>query len=299
MAEAQPIVGPQVRARGLVIPWPVVALIAVVAAEVAFFGWQGAVGALPWGVAALLFAMAFACEFVDSSLGMGYGTTLTPLLMLLGFAPITIVPVVLLSEFITGLTAGGFHHSLGNADFRRGSRDRMVVTVLSLAGVAGAVVAVLVAVHLPPLAVKTYIGVMILAMGVLILAQRNRVWGFSLRKIAGLGLLSAFNKGISGGGYGPIVTAGQVLSGCKGKTAVGCTSVSEGLVCFVGVMVYAAMKGLPDMGLALPIVVGATISAPIAALTTKALDRRTRFEVLIGVLVCVLGVLTLWKVVVP
>jgi len=30
--------------------------------------------------------------------------------------------------------------------------------------------------------------------GVLILAQRNRRWRFSLRKIVGLGLLSAFNS---------------------------------------------------------------------------------------------------------
>jgi len=43
---------------------------------------------------------AFICEYVDSTLGMGYGTTLTPVLLLVGFAPMQIVPAILLSEFM-------------------------------------------------------------------------------------------------------------------------------------------------------------------------------------------------------
>lgn len=53
--------------------------------------------------------IAFFCEFIDSSLGMGYGTTLTPLLLLFGYEAIQIVPAVLLSEFITGKCSTGFH----------------------------------------------------------------------------------------------------------------------------------------------------------------------------------------------
>jgi uncharacterized membrane protein YfcA len=71
-----------------------------------------------WG----LVLLAFACEYVDSTLGMGYGTTLTPLLLLFGFGTKQIVPSVLLSEFVTGLLAGGLHHGLGNVRFTRGSR---------------------------------------------------------------------------------------------------------------------------------------------------------------------------------
>ena len=46
--------------------------------------------------------LAFVCELVDSSLGMGYGTTLTPILLLFGYDPIVIVPAVLFSEFLPG-----------------------------------------------------------------------------------------------------------------------------------------------------------------------------------------------------
>lgn len=56
-----------------------------------------------------LVVLAFICEYIDSSLGAGYGTTLTPLLMLLGFEPATIVPAVLFSEFLSGMISGGLH----------------------------------------------------------------------------------------------------------------------------------------------------------------------------------------------
>ncbi len=60
--------------------------------------------------------LAFVCELVDSTLGMGYGTTLTPLLLILGYEPIVIVPAVLFSEFLTGISAGFFHHEFGNGN---------------------------------------------------------------------------------------------------------------------------------------------------------------------------------------
>ena len=62
--------------------------------------------------------IAFLAEYMDSTLGMGYGTTLTPLLLLLGFEPLQVVPAILLSELLTGLLAGFTHHSVGNVDFR-------------------------------------------------------------------------------------------------------------------------------------------------------------------------------------
>ena len=88
---------------------------AVVLAIVVLLGLQAAmpdwhlVPSLAHGLSAgailAVFLAALVCEYVDSSLGMGYGTTLTPLLLLAGFEPLQIVPCVLLSEFATGLTS--------------------------------------------------------------------------------------------------------------------------------------------------------------------------------------------------
>lgn len=240
--------------------------------------------------------LAFACEFVDSSLGMGYGTTLTPILLLAGYELKVIVPVVLLSEFVTGLTAGGFHHVLGNANFKLRSRDSKVVAVLGTAGILGGLTAVQFLTRVPRYYAKLYFALMITAMGVIILARRNGRYKFSWAKVAGLGLISSFNKGMSGGGYGPLVVGGQVLSGCDAKNAVGCTSLAESLVCLVALIGFAVSGVFPTTALAVPIVLGALLSAPCAAVTTRYLDSKVDLKRVVGFVVLVLGILCLYKV---
>ncbi|MDY6787641.1 MAG: hypothetical protein SVK54_05905 [candidate division WOR-3 bacterium] len=53
--------------------------------------------------------LAFICEFIDSSVSMGYGTILSPVLIILGFNPLVAIPAVLLSGNRGG-TASVFHH---------------------------------------------------------------------------------------------------------------------------------------------------------------------------------------------
>jgi len=215
--------------------------------------------------------LAFFAEYVDSSLGMGYGTTITPILLIVGYSPLQVVPLVLMSEFVSGTFAGVLHHRCGNVDFGRGGRARRIVLVLGLCSVVGTVVAVILAVNLPNAVVKGYIGVMILAVGVYLLVSRHAARRFSWRKIVTLGTIAAFNKGISGGGYGPLVTGGQILSGVPGKNAVGITSLVEASVCFVGLTLYLALNGMPQWRLGIPILVGAVLSVPAATLTVRVL----------------------------
>lgn len=252
--------------------------------------------ALPFWKPLILFAIAFCCEFVDSSLGMGYGTTFTPLLILMGYDLRTIVPVILLSEFVTGMTAGGFHHALGNAQFTRHSRDSRIAAVLVTTGIFGALIAVQFLVSIPRYWARLYFALMITAMGVIIIVNRNASYRFSWKKILGLGLLSSFNKGMSGGGYGPLVVGGQLLSGCNAKNAVACTSLSESFVCLAGLIGFAAKGIFPALPLAVPIVAGALLSAPCASMMTRYLDHKIDLKQLVGVIVLLLGIVCLVKV---
>ena len=52
----------------------------------------------------MIAAVSFAAEYVDSSLGMGYGTTLAPVLLLFGFAPPEVVPALLVSQLLAGIS---------------------------------------------------------------------------------------------------------------------------------------------------------------------------------------------------
>jgi uncharacterized protein len=242
--------------------------------------------------------LALFCEYIDSTLGMGYGTTLTPLLLLMGFQPLQIVPSVLLSEFITGISAGLLHQELGNVSFKRGSRAFKVTLVLAASSVVGTVLAVLVALNIPAWLLKAYIGVLVLAMGITILTTINKTFAFSWKKVVGLGLIAAINKGLSGGGYGPLVCGGQILSGISEKEAISITSLAEGLVCIVGVLVYVwTGSGGIDWTIAPSLLLGAMLSVPLAAITVRwASFRKLRWA--IGIIITGLGIFTLIKLIV-
>ncbi|MBU2045026.1 MAG: sulfite exporter TauE/SafE family protein [Candidatus Omnitrophica bacterium] len=276
---------------------------------------------LSLGFIVSLIVVAFFCEYIDSTLGMGYGTTLTPLLLIVGYNPLQIVPVVLISELFSGLLAGFLHHREGNVDlkpktldiyiigrklkelgciecYKRGVPKHLkVALLLALCSIVGTVAAVFLAVNLPKLWIKLYIGVLVLAMGVTIIICFNKSFKFSWKKIVGLGLLASFNKGVSGGGYGPVVTSGQILSGVEGKSAVGITSLAEGLTCAVGIITYIFVSHKPlDLRLAPFIIVGAILSVPFSAKSVKKITEK-KIKIAIAILTIVLGAFTLIKTV--
>lgn len=279
-----------------------------------------------WFVAFAL--IAFVTELVDSTLGMGYGTTLTPLLLIFRFEKaLQIVPSVLFTELITGITAGYMHHRVGNVDFKKGSRHRAIAKVLALCSIVGTVAAVFLAVYLANIsknALTIYIGVLVIVIGLVIILTIKRTFRFSWRKVVFLGTIASFNKGMSGGGYGPVVTGGQILSGVESKSAVGITSMAEGLTCLVGVSLYILIPflkwksltaGIPvpwlgwnlpdgpipywfeqiDFSLTPALIIGSVLSTPFAAWAVKRIDAN-KFRIIIGIATLVLGTFTLVKV---
>jgi uncharacterized membrane protein YfcA len=243
----------------------------------------------------LVIVLAFFCEYIDSSLGMGYGTALTPILLILGYNPLQIVPAVLLSELISGLSAAFFHHRLKNVNFNIGNSDFKIAFIMAGCSIFGVLAAVYIALNLPVFYVKLYIGLLVFSMGILILVTLNRMYKFSWGKIVSIGLLAAFNKGISGGGYGPLVTSGQILTGVKSKNAIGITSLAEGLTCLVGVIIYFKYTNHTiEWDLAPSLVLGAILSVPFATYTVKKF-KESRLRLIVGISTLILGLVTLGK----
>jgi uncharacterized membrane protein YfcA len=273
---------------------------------------------IAWTIILAVVALAFAAEYVDSTLGMGYGTTLTPVLMLMGFEPLQIVPAILVSELFTGLLAGFTHHAMGNVTLLPRTmrlsliarrlreagwvdglvaglpRHLKITLIIAACSIIGTVASVLLALSLSKFYLKLYIGCLITIIGVVILATRNRKYPFSWKRIVGLGVLASFNKGISGGGYGPVVTGGQLLSGVDEKNAIGITSLAEGLTCAVGVAVYSLNRQMIDWSLAPWLCLGAILSVPLSAWTVKVV-KTTGLRVVIGGVTLVLGATSLWQ----
>jgi hypothetical protein len=119
---------------------------------------------------------------------------------------------------------------------------------------------------------------------------------FSWRRISGLGLLAAFNKGISGGGYGPVVTGGQVLSGINGRSAIGIASLAEGITSAAGVVAYLCSGATTGWHLAPSLLLGATLSVPISDYVVSRLPTE-RLTLVIGSVSTGLGIYTLVRVV--
>ncbi len=132
-------------------------------------------------------------------------------------------------------------------------------------------------------------------MGILILVTNKKVYKFSWGKIVGLSMVASFNKSMSGGGYGPVVTSGQLLSGVNGKNAIGITSFAEGLTCLVGLIMYLSMNRTIDWKLAPFLVFGGMLSVPLSGITVKKM-KTDKLQLIITIVTICFGLLTLGKI---
>lgn len=273
---------------------------------------------LAFGTGLVIIAIAFLAEYMDSSLGMGYGTTLSPVLLIIGFEPLEVIPAVLLSELVTGLFAGFAHHYSGNVDFkpktlnlrrifgafgRYGIKESFVmgvpkslkVAMLFVAcSLAGVFVAAVFAINLSAFYLKLFISLIIISIGIFIIFSINRSYKFSWKKVTLIGLIASFNKGLTGGGYGPVVVGGQVVSGISGREAVAITSLAEGLVSLVAVGIYFFSGHVTNWTLAPYLLAGALLSVPLSVYTVKIVKTKN-LKIFIGVFSLLLGIFYLIK----
>lgn len=133
---------------------------------VALAGWlvRGAEPHSLWDVSAWLVPavaiLALVFETMDTTAGMGFGTTLAPLLLAMGYGPLTVVPALLITQSVTGLVSGVAHHELHNVRFstHRGKNQATKLTLLiagvGVPGIIASVVLVYLAIGLPAKAIK-------------------------------------------------------------------------------------------------------------------------------------------------
>ncbi|MCE5269698.1 sulfite exporter TauE/SafE family protein [bacterium] len=244
-----------------------------------------------------IFLLALLFEVIDAALGQGYGTLGAPTFILMGFDPKAVVPAILISQAIGGLVSAVCHHKFNNVDFGHWrTNDLKRVLFIALFGIVGVTISSILGIKLPKSIMSVYIGLMVVVIGAMVVSGIR--FNFSWKKLALIGTISAFNKGLSGGGYGPLVAGGQVVIGVDGKAAVGITDFAEAPICLTGFAIWTFMGGTPPLDLTLPMCIGAGIAPLFGAwLTYRIPTKHLRF-VLGGVLL-LLGVLCLLKVINP
>ncbi len=244
----------------------------------------------------LLFLSAVICETIDSGLGMMYGTILSPVLIIAGFDPQQVIPCILCSQALGGMLATVGHHRNGNADFRLGSDDFKIGTAIYLLGVVAVFLGAYLAIKIPKSWLQLYIGVLVTIMGLVVVCRKH--FKFSWTKVMGIGFLSAFNKALSGGGYGPLVASGLIISGRDGKSSIGTCDFAEAPICLTAFFVWVWMKHqYPPMDLLLSLSAGAMIGGVVGPWALARIKSNELVSTMVGWLafgigiMCALGIL--------
>ena len=190
----------------------------------------------------LIVILAFIFETMDSCAGMGFGTGLTPLLFILGYEPLQVVPILLISEAITGFTSGFFHQEFENVNIKKNkplNKETKVLLNITIFGCFAIVLSVFLtyyAIQVDKTIIKTYVAILVIAMGIIALLKlKFKASNYKPKILTFFSALAGFNKGIGAGGYGPVVMLGQIFSGIYEKTATAIVSLSEGFVSLVGI----------------------------------------------------------------
>jgi uncharacterized membrane protein YfcA len=234
-------------------------------------------------------------EFVDSALGMMYGTVLSPLLILLGYDVKTVVPSILISQAIGGFVASWRHHKLKNANFQTGTIDYHMTKIIIWFGVFACVLGVFISVSIPPKVLNSYIAILIIAIALMILS--NKTLMMTSNKIYVLGFVSAFNKALSGGGFGPLVVGGQLIFKDRNeKGAIGSTDFAEAPICLLSFLLWWIVKGSLPMVLMVPLCFGAAFGGYFGPKFLSIIQSGTTLKKSMGVLILIEGIWIIRKV---
>ena len=258
----------------------------------------------------LIIVLAFLFKTMDFSSGMGFGTTLTPSLFLLGYNPLQIVPTILISEAIIGFVGAFFDHEFKNVNFS--FRPLSDATKLALYMGFFGCLAISISISLgyfvikfPDYIIKTYGAILAMFMGIAgflrIKLKKRDVFNPKPKMIFAFSALAGFNKGISGGGYGPLITMGQIFSGVYEKSATAIVSFSKAMVSLIGVFAFFLISyaGVESDLILLPsIFTGGYLAALAAPYMVRVLPNKI-WKYFIPVYALGIGIFSLLKLFIP
>jgi uncharacterized membrane protein YfcA len=235
--------------------------------------------------------VGFLAQVIDGALGMAYGITSSSFLLAVGAPPALASGATHLAEVFTTGISGVAHLKMGNV-------NKKLFFGLLLPGIVGALVGTYILSHIDGKALKPYISVYLLMMGVYVFSKAFRhikpKRDIQSKKVIPLAFFGGLMDTTGGGGWGPIVTTSLVGAGQDPRTTIGTVNFAE---FFLTVVVAASFFSILDhtvwilvAGLAL----GGLVAAPFAAMVTKHLKAKTLL-ILVGSLITVVSIFNLYR----
>lgn len=206
-------------------------------------------------------------QFVDGSLGMGFGVTSATLLTLLGYSAVAASAGTHAAKMGTTFVSGLAHWREGNVDWR-------VLLMLAGPGVIGAFTGAVILTNVSMDGARIWMASILLILGVSIIMRF--AFGKSLiprikartRHLWPIGLFGGFVDATGGGGWGPVATPSMMtVTAHEPKRVVGTVNAAEFAVAVAasaGFLFGAKESQVPWEAVA-GLIVGGMLVAPFAA----------------------------------
>lgn len=242
----------------------------------------------------LILLFAIIATIVDGGIGMGYGTSLTTLLLSIGIGTAVASASVHIAEIFTALFSGLSHYKMGNF-------DQKIFAFLAIPGIFGGAIGAWSAVHFENVVfVRPAIACILLILGVLIIfkfIQRKEILDDEynrprVRHLMPLGFTASFIDAIGGGGWGPIATPTLILRNAHPQHVIGSVNFAEFFVSFSISITFLFSLPKIELTIILPMIIGGLVAAPIGALITKKVPQRT-MGIFVGALIMLLSLRTI------
>ena len=233
----------------------------------------------------------FLAQFVDGSMGLGYGTISTTFLLAYGVSPAIVSSRVHSARVFSSGVSGYSHHRFGNI-------NKKLFRTIVIPGVIGAILGATLAyfgkeysnyVRIPLSVYTIYLGYYIVRK-----AFARRKPGDKVRRAGWLASIGGFMDAFAGGGWGTLVTSTLISKRKNPRYVIGSVCLAEFFVVLASsITFFILLRSIPLIDIA-GLIAGGIIAAPIAARLAGKLPARTMF-IAVGSLVILTSCTTLWK----
>jgi siroheme synthase-like protein len=239
----------------------------------------------------VMLATGFLAQMVDGSLGMGYGTISTTVLLAIGVNPAIVSSRVHSARVFSSGVSGYSHHRFGNI-------NRKLFRTLVIPGIIGALIGAALAfvaqdysnyVRIPLSLYTLYLGYFIVRK-----AFKKKNPNAKVKRAGWLASAGGFMDAFAGGGWGTLVTSTLISKRRSPRYVIGSVCLAEFFVVLASsITFFILLKSIPLVDVA-GLIIGGLIAAPIAARLVGKLPMKTMF-VAVGALVILTSLTTFWK----
>jgi siroheme synthase-like protein len=242
----------------------------------------------------MMLITGFLAQMADGSLGMGYGTISTTLLLAMGVNPAIVSSRVHTARVFSSGVSGYSHHRFGNI-------NRKLFKIIVIPGIFGAVIGATLAFHgqeyakyirIPLSFYTIYLGFYILRKAFTRSSGKTKVKGAGWLAATG-GFMDAF----AGGGWGTLVTSTLLSKRRTPRYVIGSVCLAEFFVVLTSsITFFILLRSIPLFDVA-GLIIGGLIAAPVAARLVGKIPLKTTF-IIVGIFVMLTSLSTLWKAVI-